>query len=187
MPTYRAAALTAAVTGCRPAELVNGVRLSIEGDMLVAHIEGAKVDVARGKGQEWRRLEWPLNHPSAMVRDLAGEVAREHGTLLVTIKSSTNFSTAMRNAATREWPKRKAAVTPYCFRHQAAADMKADGQLDSGEISVALGHISDATKSTYGHANMSKGRGVAPTKVTGARPVKMRTAVKAKSPVKVTK
>jgi hypothetical protein len=31
-------------------ELVDGVKLSLEGGMLVAHIRGAKVDVARGKG-----------------------------------------------------------------------------------------------------------------------------------------
>ncbi|MDB4873340.1 MAG: integrase [Gemmatimonadales bacterium] len=184
MPTYRAAALTAAVTGCRPAELVNGVRMSIEGGMLVAHIEGAKVDVARGKGQEWRRLEWPLNHPSALVRDLAGEVMRKDGALAVTIKSASNFSKSVSNAAAREWPRRNTTVTPYCFRHQAAADMKASGQLDSGEISAALGHLSDATKSTYGHANMSKGRGVAPARVTAARPVKLRTVTKVMGKVK---
>lgn len=66
----------------------------------------------------------------------------------------------MSNAAAREWPKRKTTLTPYCFRHQLAADMKASEQLDSEEISAALGHLSDATKSTYGHANMCKGRGV---------------------------
>jgi hypothetical protein len=32
------------------------------------------------------------------------------------------------------------------------------------------------TKSTYCHANMSKGRGVAPARVIAARPVKMRAA-----------
>jgi integrase len=82
----------------------------------------------------------------------------------------------MSNAAAREWPRRKTTVTPYCFGHQIAADMKADGQLDSGEISAALGHLSDATKSTYGHAKMSKGRGVALARVIAARPVKMRAA-----------
>jgi integrase len=106
--------------------------------------------------------------------------------LMVTIASASNFSKSMSNAAAREWPKRRTTVTPYCFRHQAAADMKADGQLGSGEISAALGHLSDATKSTYGHANMCKGRGVAPTRVTAARPVKMRAVAKIK-PVKVKK
>lgn len=114
-----------------------------------------------------------------MVRDLAREVARAGGALRVAIGSASNFSKAMSNAAAREWPKRKTAITPYCFRHQAAADMKADGQLDSGAISAALGHLSDATKSTYGHANMCKGRGVAPAKATAALPVRMRAVAKA--------
>jgi hypothetical protein len=187
MPGYRPATLAAAVTGCRPAELVDGIEMSIVDGVLVALIRGAKVDVARGKGQEWRRLEWPLDHPSAMVRDLAGEVARAGGALRVTIGSASNFSKAMSNAAAREWPKRKSTITPYCLRHQAAADMKADGQLDSGAISAALGHLSDATKSTYGHANMCKGRGVAPARVTAVRPVKMRAAAKAAAFVKASK
>ena len=180
LPTYRVAALTAAVTGCRPAELVEGVQMSIEGGMLVALIRGAKVDVARGKGQEWRRLVWPLDHPSDLVHALVGEVERAGGSLLATIASASNFSKSMSNAAAREWPKRKATITPYCFRHQVAADMKADGQLDSGEISAALGHLSDATKSTYGHANMCKGRGVAPASVVAARAVNVRSISKIK-------
>jgi hypothetical protein len=56
MPAYRAAALALAMTGCRPAELVGGVQLGVEGGILVALVLGAKVDAARGKGQEWRRL-----------------------------------------------------------------------------------------------------------------------------------
>jgi hypothetical protein len=57
-------------------------------------------------------------------------------------------------------------------RHESGRD------LHSGEISAALGHLSDATKSTYGHANMCKGRGVAPARVTAARPVKIRAELK---------
>jgi integrase len=148
--------------------------------MLIVVVRGAKLDVARGKGQEWRRLAWPLDHPSELVQALVAEVARADGSLLVTIASASNFSKSMSNAAAREWPKRKSTITPYCFRHQVAADMKADGQLDSGEISAALGHLSDATKSTYGHANMCKGRGVAPARVTAARQVKVRASKKMK-------
>jgi integrase len=161
--------------------------VSIEGGTLVALIRGAKVDVARGKGQEWRRLEWPLDHPSTLVQDLAGEVQRAGGPLLVKIASASNFSKSMSNAAEREWPKRKTTLTPYCFRHQVAADMKADGQLDSGEISAALGHLSEATKSTCGHANMCRGRGVAPARVTAARQVKPKAAVTVRTIGKVMK
>ena len=173
MPTYALATLVAAVTGCRPAELVGGVQLSIEDGMLVAHIKGAKVDVAKGKGQEWRRLFWPLDHQSGMVRDLAGKVAEAGDVLLVTIGSASNFSKSMSNAAAREWPKRKTSITPYCMRHQMSADLKAS-TMSSCDISAALGHLSEETKSTYGHARMSKGRGVAPSKVNAALEVRAR-------------
>ena len=171
MPNYRPAALTAAVTGCRPAELVGGVKIAIQGGMLTAHIIGAKVDVEKGKGQEWRRLSWPLDHPSDLVQDLVKAAHEAGGMLVVSIKNASNFSKAMSNAAARIWPKRKQSITPYCMRHQAASDFKASG-LSSGEISAALGHLSDVTKSTYGSARMSKAGGVAPAKVEAALEVK---------------
>lgn len=87
--------------------------------------------------------------------------------------------TRLGNAAACEWRKWKWTITPYCLRPQPAADMKADEQLDSGEISAALGHLSDATKSTYGHANMCKGRSLAPARLTAAREVKLRAKVSA--------
>jgi integrase len=167
MPTYAPATLTAAVTGCRPAELVSGVQLAIKEGMLVAHIKGAKVDVEKGKGQEWRTLFWPLDHPNSMVRDLASKVQDAGGALLVTIDNASNFSSSMRSAAKREWPKRKTSITPYCFRHQCAADLKAS-DMDSCDISAALGHLSDVTKRTYGHASMGSTGGVAPAKVESA-------------------
>ena len=181
MPTYSMAALTAAVTGCRPAELVSGVKLSIADGMLTAYILGAKVDVEKGKGQEWRKLSWSVDHPSGLVQEILRQVRFTSGERIVQIANASNFSKSMSNAGKRLWPKRKATITPYCMRHQVAADMKADGGLSSTEISAALGHVSDVTKSTYGHANMGRGGGVAPTKVSAARTVKMKTPSKAAS------
>ena len=174
MPSYRLAALTAAVTGCRPAELVGGVEVTIKDGMLTAHIIGAKVDVEKGKGQEWRRLSWPLDHASDLVQELVRATQGPGGALVVKIASASNFSKAMSNAAGRCWPRRKTAITPYCMRHQAASDFKASG-MSSSEVSAALGHLSDVTKSTYGHANMSRSGGVAPKRVESARPVKIKT------------
>ena len=57
--------------------------------------------------------------------------------------------------------------------------MKSDNDLSSEEILAALGHVNDVTKSTYGHANMGRGGGVAPTKVSAVRAVKMKTRSKA--------
>ena len=179
MPAYPTAALTAAVTGCRPAELVHGVKLSIVDGMLVAYIKGAKVDVEKGKGQEWRQLSWQADHSSTLLQDLLRQVRLTGGEQIVQIKNASNFSKSMSNAGKRIWPKRKATVTPYCMRHQVAADMKSDGGLTGAEISAALGHQSDVTKSTYGHANMGKRGGVSPSKVIAARTVKIKALSRA--------
>jgi integrase len=174
MPKYRDQALVSAVTGCRPVELVNGVEISIDTQTgeLVAWIKGAKS--TEKTGQEWRRMRWPTDSDSPLVRSLADLVSK-HPTgskVRIATEDAKAFSGAMRAAGKREWPKRKSTVTPYCMRHQVAADMKASGSMSSGDISAALGHVSDVTKSTYGHANMGrKSGGVAPARVEAARPV----------------
>ena len=172
LPTYAPAALIAAVTGCRPDELVSGIALTIEKGHLVALIRGSKT--TERTGQPWRLLLWPSDGASGMVGDLATLVIQRQvdGRLEVNIKSAKAFSGAMRAAGKREWPERPASITPYCLRHQAAADMKAAGTLSSGDISAALGHCSDVTKSTYGHAAMGRASGVSPITVLAARPIK---------------
>lgn len=182
MPKYADQALVAAVTGCRPVELVSGVELTIDTETggLVAMIKGAKI--SDESGQEWRRMCWAADTDSPLVSSLAELVGKHPAGSVVRIgvDNAKAFSGAMRAAGKREWPKRKTTVTPYCMRHQAAADMKAVGTMSSGDISAALGHVSDVTKSTYGHANMGRKRGgVAPKQVEAARPVQTKTPSKA--------
>jgi integrase len=174
MPNYAPAVLVAAVAGCRPDELVTGVRMSIEGGKLVAFIQGSKS--GEKSGQPWRRLYWSLDSKSALVQALVATINQEQVNegMMVQIKNAKAFSGAMRSAGKRAWPTRSASLTPYCFRHQAAADMKASGGLSSGDISAALGHLSDVTKSTYGHYSTGHAGGVAPIRVDAARPVKIR-------------
>lgn len=168
MPTYRLAALTSAVTGCRPEELVRGVALAIEGDMLVVTIQGAKVTARTG--QPWRRLFWKLSNEWSLVRLLIREV--QSGATMATIKDAKAYSNAMRAAGQREWPRRKATVTPYCCRHAFASDMKAAG-MDGADISAALGHCSDVARQFYGSASQGRTRAAIPLKVEAARPVRI--------------
>jgi integrase len=173
LPNYAPAVLVAAVTGCRPDELVTGVEVWIDNGLLVAVIKGSKH--TEKSGQEWRRLSWSLETDSSLVQELIQQIRLAGGNKTIHIKSATNFSSAVRNAGKREWPRRDAAITPYCFRHQCAADMKAAGWLSDADISAALGHCSDVTKSTYGHYRMGrKTGGVAPKTVTAARPVQIK-------------
>lgn len=168
MPNYRLAALTNAVTGCRPEELTKGVQLAIEGAMLVATIQGAKV--AGKTGQPWRRLTWPADRESPLVRMLVAEV--QVGASVAQIADAKAYSGAMRAAGARDWPRRKSTITPYCMRHAAASDMKGSS-MDKSTISEALGHCSDVTKQYYGSWSQASASTVAPQLVEAAHEVRV--------------
>lgn len=173
MPHYRLAIMAIAVCGCRPSEIARGIELEIIEGQLHATIQGAKMSSL--SGQPWRRLAWSLSTESGLVKELIEEVKHSGGKCTVRIDSAKNFHSAVRSAGQREWPSRLAAVTPYCFRHAAASDMKAAG-LPHAEISAGLGHCVDVTKERYGHARMGSKGGVSPTKVIAARLVKRKGA-----------
>lgn len=167
-PTYHHALLVNAVTGCRPAELARGIRLSIEEHFLIADIEGVKVTAY--SGQPWRRLAWPIDSESPLVRELTKEVL--NGLREVRIECPKRYSGAVSAAARREWPTRKKSITPYCFRHQVASNMKAAG-VDGAVISMALGHCADRTRSRYGSSQQGRrGGAMVPVRVEAPREVR---------------
>jgi integrase len=168
LPKYRNAALAQAVTGCRPDELAKGVKLSIADGQLVAEVQGSKV--TEKSGQPWRRLAWPVDSESPLVSALVQEV--QNGLSIATIGDTKTYSGAVRAAGMREWPGRRKSVTPYCFRHAAASDMKASG-MDDSAISQALGHCADVARSYYGQWQMGSSNGVAPSGVKATRPVRI--------------
>lgn len=171
---YRHAVLVSAVTGCRPDELVKGVNLSIAGGELIAEITGSKV--TEESGQPWRRLTWPVDSDSPLVTMLVAEV--RSGLSVAKIEDARIYSGAVRAAGEREWPGRKKKISPYCFRHAAASDMKASGIGDSA-ISQALGHCADVARSYYGQWQQgAAGSGVSPMRVESARAVRMKKGAK---------
>lgn len=169
LKTWRMPFLVVACTGIRPVEVGHGVQLRIEGEELVARIEGAKL--GQFSGQAVRELRWPIEKGMPeLVRQLAAEVNRAGGRLVVDYSERPNkdpakaFSGAMRNAAKRTFPGHSRTLTPYSLRHATASDLKAS-DLSNAQQSAALGHQVVETKSTYGHHVLSRGRSVAPRSV----------------------
>ena len=170
MQKYALPFLVAAITGCRPAELTTEVLLSIDDGELIVCIQGAKV--SKNSGQRWRELRWTLPR-EGLVGLMAEKVVKAGNELRVSLDSPKNFSTAVRNAAQREWPRREKTVTPYCLRHVFAADVKASclpGEL----IAAALGQAVNTTAQYYGSANQKGNTSVCPDKVAAERTVRMR-------------
>ena len=177
MPTYQAAILTLAITGCRPIEIVKGVTWRLVNDSIVAVINGAKI--SKHSGQETRILTFACNNP---ISNSLKELIVMSGTmkLEVKIESAINLTTAIRSAGKRAFPKRKKSITCYSFRHQVTADWKSISKQSHDiedaliDVSKALGHASDATKRYYGHSEQAKSDGLMPIKVSATRKVKQR-------------
>ena len=167
---YSLAVLVTAVTGCRPHELTTGIVLTLNDGILTAIIHGAKV--TDHNGQPWRKLSWNLPR-EGLVGELAEVVLKAGGTLRATIDSPKNFSTAVRDAGRREWPRRQKTITPYCLRHVFSADLKAAG-LPRQEVAAGLGQAVDTTCQYYGTAKQSGHNSVCPDRVEAARVVRQR-------------
>lgn len=171
---FQRAYLVAAVSGCRPAELVAGVTVEITDTLLTVRIlHGAKVK--EYQGQPWREISYRFDskaHP--LVQALHEDISRDasihagYGAVEVKINKTDGLTSAIRRAGKFLWPKRK--ITPYCLRHAAASDWKAC--LSADEVSGALGHFAPDTKRLYGQAQMSKTGGLKPVAVKADRPVK---------------
>lgn len=171
--THRIPFLVLSVVGCRPEELKKGVRVVATRNALTLHILGAKVK--KTQGQPSRQVTYDIN-PNAhqLVQALHREIWCEHTInadfreVEVRINNKSGFTSAIRRAGSRLWRNRK--ITPICFRHAAASDYKE--HLEPDQVSAAIGHCVDATKSRYGQRQMAGNGGLHPSSVRADRPIK---------------
>jgi integrase len=162
-------ALVTAVSGCRPAELRQGVALSIVDGRLRVDIRGAKV--GPGRGQERRSFQYALPSPYPPINDLAGIVAQAGGALTVSIKNPSSFSSALVYYGRAAFPRSTRRITPYSLRHFFASDLKLNCP-DPDDVSRALGHQADRTRSSYGQAQQGRADGLAPSDIDATHAVR---------------
>lgn len=138
-------------TGCRPAEIEQGVDLERTKDGIIIRIPGAKV--SETKGQPTRAVLIDLNS--------------EAGQALLDVMGAETSMTVQRTAKqvandfTKHLKKRAGMpqVSAYSFRHQTASDLKA-GSADPVKVAEALGHASVHTQRHYG--SKKRGGGASP-------------------------
>lgn len=171
--------LVLAVVGCRAEELKKGVRVVATRSALTLNIQGAKVKETQG--QPTRQVTYEIidanTHPlvQALHRETWSESIIDEDSREVLIRivgEKSGFSSAIRRAGHRLWPRRRSEITPSCFRHAAASDFKE--HLAADEVSAAIGHCVDATKSRYGQRQMSSGNsGLQPSSVKAERVIRV--------------
>jgi integrase len=172
------------ITGCRPAELEQGIELAARRDQLVVKIMGAKcVDAdGRERGQPTRHIGFSIDaDANPALRFLHALAARNavNGIGKYTITHNKDYLYNSVVALGRSaFPKLRTRISPYCFRHQVASDLKAatsDREITLEEAAKVMGHLSDYSIGAYGHAvHGRRGRGgrVNIPFVSATRPVK---------------
>lgn len=160
--TYTA---VASVTGCRPEE-IDGIEFFSDPNdpsFLTFVIRGAKYDKKKKQGIEVRTFTVRERESRAfdylMTMAAAGAVivaAPQKGGAEAASLAGVNaaFRNAINQAGRAFLKKLKNPLTlsPYCFRHSFAADMKAS-QYSTKGLAIALGHSTTKTQSQYGRAN----------------------------------
>lgn len=149
------------LTGCRPAELENGVEVQMDGGQLVITIRSAKVgeidngEVVAARGLEVRRLRLdPTSTPAAEL--LAGLAAA--GPIVVkhpkkSLRTRVNELGREVLAKMRNPP----SVAPYSFRHAMGCDLKSCDTLTDEQRAMVMGHLSTESLTKYGRRRRGGG------------------------------
>lgn len=164
------------VIGCRPTEIERGVRISYRNGVLLIAVSGAKCNEERGIPTRAYKFEIGSTqnaHPALQTLREHAEQNGQDGEALVTHKADYlyNSVTALGKAV---FPRLRTLVSPYCFRHQIASDLKADPEVPLEDAAMFMGHLSDYSIGRYGRATHAKrgGERVKPLAIRTSRPVK---------------
>lgn len=150
-----------AVTGCRPAALEAGVRFSLVEDKqgrryVEATIRGVKI--AKNRGQPEHRLRWSADadtHRLKELRALVRAMMNSPGKSITVNYDAEAISTRLRELSKKLWPRRRYAVTGYCYRHLFSATAKGAG-VSPTDLAAALGHQSAESQGAYARAGRVK-------------------------------
>ena len=150
---YRTSFILMSVCGCRPAELVTGVQVSITDSSISFLITGSKVD--DNKGQPFRTITYLFPSDNQFINELRSGAITKPSVFVVSIVSAINITTEIRRIGEKLWEHKKGSITSYCFRHQLASNLKKTHSAD--DVSRALGHCTNKTRKRYGHHSQARG------------------------------
>lgn len=166
---YRDAIAILSCTGCRPAELEAGIKVERLNEGILFKVTGATTHDGKF-GQKERSILIRIDSPEAA--HLERQLAVQGSPLIVTAKAAL-LKDSVVGISKKIWPRRKAHVTPYVYRHQFSADLKAD-DLDSDQVAQALGHSVEETQRFYGHRRQARRGGNRVLAVKATRTVRPR-------------
>ncbi|MGZ4957641.1 MAG: hypothetical protein ACXV7J_00175 [Methylomonas sp.] len=159
-------AVAALSSGCRPAELQNGVRVTKENNGIRFIIESVKTH--NGKyGQDVRSF---MVHSDLPEIDYLLSILQDGQEMNIKIDSAKNFGDMMRSYSKTVFGKRmKHYVSPYTYRHAFSSLIKST--LNDSAVAVCMGHCNDISQTFYSIAGKASG-GFKVSEIQGTKSVK---------------
>jgi len=167
--------LVSIITGLRPSEFNDGVRIIVDSNQVKFTIKGAKTKLndKTGKleqGMPWRSLSFDLPSNDQALMELLKMLKKENpldNMYEIALESSVGgFSAALKRMGCGLVKTRGKSFSAYNLRHAFATLLKSSGCNDV-DISRALGHISMKTKGYYGRTKTTT-TGISPDKITSS-------------------
>lgn len=160
-------------TGCRPAELKNGVKVVIDpaNQTFRFEISGAKVSESRGIEKRIFVTKINLDMGPSWQKYLISMCAGNE--ISIKIDNAKSYGNAVTNISKKLWPRRAEQASPYSFRHALATDLKSSW-LDKITIASVMGHLSTASQNAYGRKR-SGGRKMMIERVETSREIKTKS------------
>lgn len=146
----RAALTIAELTGCRPAEMLN-IEIDLPYEIT---IKGAKINEKGDRGLD-RKLTLDYNDCFAISQ--AVDVLKSGDTDDFKTGIMHRIQERLATLTKSTFPRRKAQMTLYSFRHQLGSDLKASG-LSRVEVAYIMGHQSTKSVSVYGDKRTASGK-----------------------------
>lgn len=139
--------------GCRPAELPN---IAVRGS--VVYIESAKKNDGMKRG-----LDRMIN--------VDPKIAKTIGQASMAIKKEIRKGRSVKQIQDRlfkhakeAFPRRRARISLYSYRHQLGSNLKSDKSLSNKQVAYIMGHQATSSIEQYGHVKSGNGSaGIEPT------------------------
>lgn len=144
----------AEITGCRPAELVLGVQLSLSGGGgITFRIDGVKVDA--GRGQPLRAIDVAYSTTPAFILLLEYLNESQTGSAMIAINDAKQYSDRIRYQSRKLFPFFETGFSSYSYRHAFSAAQKKAG-ISRRDLAKSMGHRSCASQSAYGRKKLGR-------------------------------
>lgn len=164
---YTNAVALLALTGCRPAEIENGITLQLQDDQSIrVSIEGKKTHDGQ-YGQDVRTFVITSN--GIEYAYLVKEMSKNNNQISIKVDSANALGEQMRKYSKQVFPRMKSNISPYTYRHNFAKNIKS-GLFSKVDIALAMGHSNDKSQRYY--ANKGKDGGFKIEQIEGSREVK---------------